>query len=151
MPVDSTAGDRSSTPAPSESVPCTWTAISKLVGGDAIPSPAPTTNKQASHRHGAGAQERVCGHGLKQYGGPVGKAIIKASTPFEAGVKTLTYDNGKEFCGRALIDEACRVKATLRAGSVAATRCPDLPRFQWYVAPIFAKETPDEKHHRREN
>lgn len=36
----------------------------------------------------------------------VGQAIIKALTPFEARVKTLTYDNGKEFCGHALIDEA---------------------------------------------
>ena len=36
----------------------------------------------------------------------VGQAIIKALTPLEARVKTLTYDNGKEFCGHALIDEA---------------------------------------------
>jgi IS30 family transposase len=33
-------------------------------------------------------------------------AIIDALTPFEARVKTLTYDNGKEFCGHAKIDEA---------------------------------------------
>lgn len=26
--------------------------------------------------------------------------------PYEARVKTLTYDNGKEFCGHAKIDEA---------------------------------------------
>ena len=38
----------------------------------------------------------------------VSQAIIKALTPFEARVKTLTYDNGKEFCGHALIDEALR-------------------------------------------
>ena len=38
----------------------------------------------------------------------VGQAIIKALTPFEARVKTLTYDNGKEFCGHALIDEALK-------------------------------------------
>jgi IS30 family transposase len=38
----------------------------------------------------------------------VGQAIIKALTPFGAIVKTLTYDNGKEFCGRALIDEALK-------------------------------------------
>ena len=36
----------------------------------------------------------------------VGSAIIDALTPFEARVKTLTYDNGKEFCGHAKIDEA---------------------------------------------
>ena len=36
----------------------------------------------------------------------VGSAIIDALTPFEARVKTLTYDNGKEFCGHVKIDEA---------------------------------------------
>ena len=36
----------------------------------------------------------------------VGQAIIKAITPFQSKVKTLTYDNGKEFRGHALIDEA---------------------------------------------
>jgi IS30 family transposase len=38
----------------------------------------------------------------------VGQAIISAHKPFEAKVKTLTYDNGKEFCGHALIDEALK-------------------------------------------
>ena len=38
----------------------------------------------------------------------VSDAIIRALTPFEARVKTLTYDNGKEFCGHALIDEALK-------------------------------------------
>jgi IS30 family transposase len=38
----------------------------------------------------------------------VGQAIIKALRPFEARVKTLTYDIGKEFCGHALIDEALK-------------------------------------------
>ena len=38
----------------------------------------------------------------------VGSAIIEALKPFEARVKTLTYDNGKEFCGHALIDEALK-------------------------------------------
>ncbi len=36
----------------------------------------------------------------------VGPAIIEALKPFEARVKTLTYDNGKEFTGHAMIDEA---------------------------------------------
>lgn len=36
----------------------------------------------------------------------VGAAIITMLKPFEAKVKTLTYDNGKEFCGHAKIDEA---------------------------------------------
>jgi IS30 family transposase len=36
----------------------------------------------------------------------VGSAIITMLKPFEARVKTLTYDNGKEFCGHAKIDEA---------------------------------------------
>ncbi len=36
----------------------------------------------------------------------VGQAIIKAYTPFEVRVKTLTYDNGKEFSGHALVDAA---------------------------------------------
>ena len=36
----------------------------------------------------------------------VGAAIIKALRPFEARVKTLTYDNGKEFCSHAEIDQA---------------------------------------------
>ncbi len=34
--------------------------------------------------------------------------IISALKPFEAKVKTLTYDNGKEFFGHALIDEALK-------------------------------------------
>ena len=36
----------------------------------------------------------------------LGYAIIDAPTPFEARVKIMTYDNGKEFCGHAKIDEA---------------------------------------------
>lgn len=36
----------------------------------------------------------------------VGAAIISMLQPFEARVKTLTYDNGKEFCGHAKIDDA---------------------------------------------
>ena len=36
----------------------------------------------------------------------VGSAIIQALKPFEARVKTLTYDNGKKFCGHAQIDQA---------------------------------------------
>jgi IS30 family transposase len=36
----------------------------------------------------------------------VGAAIIEALKPFEARVKTLTYDNGKEFSGHAKIDRA---------------------------------------------
>jgi IS30 family transposase len=40
----------------------------------------------------------------------VGQAIIEALRPFrrQGQVKTLTYDNGKEFCGHALIDEALK-------------------------------------------
>ena len=36
----------------------------------------------------------------------VGAAIIKALKPYQARVKTLTYDDGKEFCGHAKIDQA---------------------------------------------
>lgn len=36
----------------------------------------------------------------------VSQATIKALSPFEVRVKTLTYNNGKEFCGDGLIDEA---------------------------------------------
>ena len=36
----------------------------------------------------------------------VGAAIIEALNPLRARVKTLTYDNGKEFSGHARIDEA---------------------------------------------
>jgi IS30 family transposase len=36
----------------------------------------------------------------------VGAAIIKVLKPFQARVKTLTYDNGKEFCGHVEIDQA---------------------------------------------
>jgi len=36
----------------------------------------------------------------------VGSAIIEALKPFEARVKTLTYDNGKELRGHAKVDEA---------------------------------------------
>ena len=36
----------------------------------------------------------------------VGAAIIDMLKPFEARLKTLTYDNGKEFCSHTKIDEA---------------------------------------------
>ena len=36
----------------------------------------------------------------------VGAAIIELLKPYKARVKTLTYDNGKEFCGHAQIDQA---------------------------------------------
>lgn len=36
----------------------------------------------------------------------VSQAIITALRPFKARVKTLTYDNGKEFCGHARVDQA---------------------------------------------
>ena len=36
----------------------------------------------------------------------VGAAIINMLKPFEARVKTLTYDNGKGFCAHAKIDQA---------------------------------------------
>jgi IS30 family transposase len=36
----------------------------------------------------------------------VGAAIIEALSPLKARVKTLTYDNGKEFSGHARIDDA---------------------------------------------
>jgi len=36
----------------------------------------------------------------------VSQTNIKALTPFEVRGKTLIYDNGKEFCGHGLIDEA---------------------------------------------
>jgi len=36
----------------------------------------------------------------------VGAAIIRMLKPYKARVKTLTYDNGKEFCGHAQIDQA---------------------------------------------
>lgn len=35
----------------------------------------------------------------------VGSAIIQALNPLKARVKTLAYDNGKEFSGQARIDE----------------------------------------------
>lgn len=39
----------------------------------------------------------------------VGQAMISALNPFEAKVKRLTYNNGKEFCGQTLIDEALNI------------------------------------------
>ena len=51
-----------------------------------------------------------------------GSAIIQALNPFEARVKTQTYDSGKEFSGQARIDEAlastrllCQALCELRA------------------------------------
>ena len=35
----------------------------------------------------------------------VGAAIIEALNPLKARVKTLTYDNGKEFAGHSLVDQ----------------------------------------------
>jgi len=63
---------------------------------------------QASHRDGGGAQKRVRGdgQGFKKTADLVGVAIIEALNPLKARVKTLTYDNGKEFSGHARIDEA---------------------------------------------
>jgi IS30 family transposase len=40
----------------------------------------------------------------------VGFARIDSTTPFEAKVKTLTYDNGKDFYRYAKIDEAMGIK-----------------------------------------
>ena len=36
----------------------------------------------------------------------VSAAIVKWIKPFGTKVKTLTFDNGKEFCGQGKIDEA---------------------------------------------
>jgi IS30 family transposase len=36
----------------------------------------------------------------------VSAAVVNLLKPFGAEVKTLTFDNGKEFCGHAKIDEA---------------------------------------------
>lgn len=36
----------------------------------------------------------------------VSEAIVNRLKPFGSKVKTLTFDNGKEFCGHAMIDEA---------------------------------------------
>ena len=55
--------------------------------------------------------ERRCGYAVmakvsNKTADLVGAAIIEALKSFEARVKTLTYDNGKEFSGHARIDEA---------------------------------------------
>ena len=60
---------------------------------------------QAGHRHGARAQQRIRRHS-NNTADLVGAAIIEAPRPFKAKVKTLTYDNGKEFSGHAKIDKA---------------------------------------------
>ena len=52
----------------------------------------------------------------------VGQAIIKALRSFEVCVKTLTYDNRKEFCGHALINEALTSIGHFRAGSAVQTK-----------------------------
>ena len=38
------------------------------------------------------------------------QAIIKESTLFEGRVKTLNYDNGKEFCGQEFVDASLKCK-----------------------------------------
>jgi hypothetical protein len=66
------------------------------------PSLEPITK---SHRDCGGAQKGICGHGkgFKKTTDLMGTAIIDALTPFKAKVKTLTYENGNEFCEHAKI------------------------------------------------
>ena len=54
--------------------------------------------------------------------GLVGSAIIKALKPFEARVKTLTYDNGKEFSRYAEIDKALGSTGYFAAANEAPKR-----------------------------
>jgi len=58
---------------------------------------------QAGHRHGAGEQQPKVSNKAADL---VGAAIIEALRPFKAKVKTVTYDNGKEFIGLAGNDRA---------------------------------------------
>jgi hypothetical protein len=65
-----------------------------------------TYQQQSSRRDSGGAQKQVRGYGqgFKKTADLVGSAIIKALNPLKARVKTLTYDNGKDFSGHARID-----------------------------------------------
>jgi len=56
----------------------------------------------------------------------VSSAIVEGLQPFANRVKTLTYDNGKEFAAHIQIDQALNSTATLpdplQVGSGAPTR-----------------------------
>ena len=84
----------------------TLRAASKWVIGNATPSSERTTSQAI-----VTVVERKSGYAViakvsNKTSDLVGAAIIKALKPFQARVKTLTYDNGKEFCGHANIDQA---------------------------------------------
>ena len=80
-------------------------ALRRWVIGNATPS---LVRPQAGHRHGGGAQKRIRGHsqGFKQDVGLGGLGDYPSAQAVEARVKTLAYDNGKEFSEHARIDEA---------------------------------------------
>lgn len=69
----------------------------------------PTGCEQGSHRDLGGEKERVCSvrQGCQQDCGPGkrGHCIVNKLDPFTFKVKTLTYDNGKEFAEHATIDK----------------------------------------------
>ena len=67
----------------------------------------------------------------------VGAAIISMLKPFEVRVKALTYDNGKEFCGHAKIDNALNSAAYFARLLIASEIC--------------AQEALDGNHYRRGN
>ena len=59
----------------------------------------------------------------------VSQAIIKALTPFEGGIQTLAYDNGKEFCRHALHNGARSRVTTISRG------IRDRPMALWSLDP----------------
>ena len=80
----------------------------------------------------------------------VGSAIIQALKPFEARVKTLAYDNGKEFSGHARIDEAlCSTGYFARPFARVGARLQR--ELQWPAAAIRAQEATHEKYNGRGN
>jgi hypothetical protein len=81
----------------------------------------------------------------------VGSAIIKALKPFEAKVKTLTDDNGKEFSGHARIDEALGSTGYYARPYASWERVRLQRKLQWPAAAIRAQEAQDGKLYRRGN
>jgi len=78
----------------------------------------------------------------------VSAAVIEALNPLK--VKTLTYDNGKEFSGHARIDEAlCSTGYFARPFARLGARLQR--ELQWPAAAIRAQEAPDGKDNGRGN
>jgi len=65
----------------------------------------------AAHKHDEAVLARVLAHVTRKTSELVSQAIITSLTPLAQRVRTITYDNGKEFADHAAVDEALKSTA----------------------------------------